>query len=56
MKRVGVLFGMENTFPGALVAKINEMNAGVIAENVQVGVTVMADPTKYLERGYAYRT
>ena len=47
MKRVGILFGMENTFPGALVAKINEMNTGVIAENVQVGVTVMADPTKY---------
>jgi glutathione synthase/RimK-type ligase-like ATP-grasp enzyme len=47
MKRVGVLFGMENTFPGALVARINEMNAGVIAENVQVGVTTMAEPTKY---------
>ena len=47
MKRVGVLFGMENTFPGALIARINEMNAGVIAENVQVGITTMAEQTKY---------
>jgi glutathione synthase/RimK-type ligase-like ATP-grasp enzyme len=38
---------MENTFPGALVARINEMNAGVIAENVQVGTTTMAEPTRY---------
>lgn len=47
MKRVGILFGMEDTFPGAVVAKINEMNAGVIAEFVEVGVTTMADPVKY---------
>jgi len=47
MKKVGILFGMENTFPGALVAKINEMNAGVIAEFVDLGATRMADPTKY---------
>jgi len=47
MKKVGILFGMENTFPGALVAKINEMNAGVIAEFVDVGASRMADPTKY---------
>jgi glutathione synthase/RimK-type ligase-like ATP-grasp enzyme len=47
MKRVGILYGMENTFPGALVTRINEMNAGVIAESVQIGVTRMAEPTKY---------
>jgi len=47
MKKVGILFGMENTFPGALVAKINELNAGVIAEFVDLGTTTMADPTKY---------
>jgi glutathione synthase/RimK-type ligase-like ATP-grasp enzyme len=47
MKRVGVLFGMENTFPPALVERINQMNAGVVAEFVQVGATVMAEPMKY---------
>ena len=49
MKKVGILFGMENTFPGALVAKINEMNAGVIAEFVDVGASRMADPAKYVD-------
>ena len=26
MKKIGVLYGMENTFPGALVDKINSRN------------------------------
>ena len=47
MKRVGFLFGMENTFPGAVVARINEMNQGVLAEFVDVGITKMAEPVKY---------
>ncbi len=47
MKRVGILFGMENTFPGALVERINAMNRGVVAEAVEVGVTFMAQPAKY---------
>jgi glutathione synthase/RimK-type ligase-like ATP-grasp enzyme len=47
MKRVGILFGMENTFPGAVVARINEMNRGVIAEFVDLGITTMAEPTNY---------
>jgi glutathione synthase/RimK-type ligase-like ATP-grasp enzyme len=47
MKHVGFLFGMENTFPGAVVAKINEMNQGVIAEFVDLGITKMAEPVKY---------
>jgi len=47
MKRVGVLFGMENTFPPALVDRINGMNAGVIAEAVQLGATTMDDSTPY---------
>jgi hypothetical protein len=38
MKKIGVLFGMENTFPGALVERINSMNLdGITAEFVQVG-------------------
>jgi glutathione synthase/RimK-type ligase-like ATP-grasp enzyme len=47
MKRVGILFGMENTFPGALVERINGMNAGVVAEFVELGATIMAEPSKY---------
>ncbi len=38
MKKIGVLFGMENTFPGALVDRINAMEIdGIQAEFVHVG-------------------
>jgi glutathione synthase/RimK-type ligase-like ATP-grasp enzyme len=37
-RRIAIVFGMENTFPGALVAKINGMNVpGVTAEYLQLG-------------------
>ena len=48
MKKIGVLFGMENTFPGALVEKINEMKLSEIqAEFVHVGGVEMAAPSGY---------
>ena len=38
MKKIGVLFGMENSFPGALVERINSLNVdGISAEFVQTG-------------------
>jgi hypothetical protein len=48
MKKIGVLFGMENTFPGALVERINSMELeDVRAEFVQVGAVTMAEPSGY---------
>jgi hypothetical protein len=48
MKRIGVLFGMENTFPGALVDRINSFDLpDVRAEFVQLGGVAMTDPTRY---------
>ncbi|HEV2576541.1 MAG TPA: hypothetical protein VGU25_04965 [Acidobacteriaceae bacterium] len=48
MKKIGVLFGMENTFPGALVERINSMELDDIrAEFVQVGGVKEADPSGY---------
>src|SRR6266511_4013329 len=48
MKYIGVLFGMENTFPGALVERINSMRTpGVQAEFVEIGIVRMAEPCKY---------
>ena len=35
--KIGILVGMENTFPPALIEKINGMNAGVTAEYIKVG-------------------
>ena len=48
MKTIGVLFGMENTFPGALVERINSLNVeGIRAEFCEVGGVKMAEPSKY---------
>src|SRR5688572_31399304 len=48
MKRIGVLFGMENTFPGALVERINSRAIrDVEAEVVQLGGVKMAEPSRY---------
>jgi hypothetical protein len=43
---IGVLFGMEETFPPALVDRINAMDApGVSAEFVNIGAIRMDEPT-----------
>jgi hypothetical protein len=48
MKTIGVLFGQENTFPGALVERINSMELdGIRAEFVQLGGVTMAEPSGY---------
>ncbi|MBA3269993.1 MAG: hypothetical protein H0T71_05730 [Acidobacteria bacterium] len=48
MKRIGVLFGMENTFPGALVDRINGFQMPeVSAEFVELGGVKMADRSRY---------
>jgi hypothetical protein len=47
-KKIGILFGMENTFPPALVEKINAMKVDdVTADFVQVGGVRMDEPQKY---------
>jgi hypothetical protein len=48
MKKIGVLFGMENTFPGALVDRINSFDMPEVhAEFVQLGGVKMAESSRY---------
>jgi glutathione synthase/RimK-type ligase-like ATP-grasp enzyme len=48
VKKIGILFGMENTFPPALVEKINSMKVeGVTAEFVRMGAVKMAESSGY---------
>src|SRR5580704_6078666 len=48
MARIGVLYGMEESFPPALVDRINSMGAaGVHAEHLKVGGVRMAVPSGY---------
>ncbi|MFN7928570.1 MAG: hypothetical protein U0Y68_11590 [Blastocatellia bacterium] len=45
--KIGILVGMENTFPPALIEKINSMNAGVTAEYVKTGGVHAEDGSPY---------
>ena len=48
MRKIGIIFGMENTFPPALVDRINSMKVeDVTAEFVKVGGIKMAEPSGY---------
>ncbi len=48
MKKIGIIFGMENTFPPALVERINSQRLpGIEAEFVRVGEVRMAEPSPY---------
>ena len=48
MNKIGVMFGRENTFPWALIEKINGAGVkNVQAEPVQVGGVKMAEPSGY---------
>jgi glutathione synthase/RimK-type ligase-like ATP-grasp enzyme len=44
---IGVLRGRENSFPEALIAKVNGMGRGVTAEFVQLGGTKLNEPVRY---------
>lgn len=45
--KIGILVGMENTFPPALIEKINSMNAGVTAEYLKTGGVRAEDGSEY---------
>jgi len=48
MKKIGILFGMENSFPGALVEHINARNVdGIQAEFVQTSAVHLDEPAPY---------
>jgi glutathione synthase/RimK-type ligase-like ATP-grasp enzyme len=48
LKKIGIIYGMENSFPGALVDCINARGvAGVVAEHVKIGGIRMAEPSGY---------
>jgi len=48
MKRIGILFGMENSFPGALVEHINARNLdGIEAEFVEIGAVRLDQAPPY---------
>jgi predicted flap endonuclease-1-like 5' DNA nuclease len=48
MKKIGILFGQENTFPWAFIERINEKKIpGVIAEAVSIDKVIQGDASDY---------
>jgi len=48
MKKIGVLFGKERSFPTALIEKINSMNvSGIVAEAVKIDKVMQGEATEY---------
>jgi hypothetical protein len=48
MKKIGILFGRERTFPHALIERINALNElGVSAEAVDINKVAQGEPTSY---------
>lgn len=51
MKKIGILFGQENTFPQAFIDRVNhkarEMNLEISAEAVQIDKVIQGEPLKY---------
>ncbi len=48
MRKIGILYGMETTFPSALVDRINSKAIpGVLAEHMKIGAIKMAEPCPY---------
>ena len=48
MKKIGILFGQERSFPMAFIEKINSKNIdGIMAEPVRIDKVVQGDPGDY---------
>lgn len=48
MKKIGILFGQENTFPQAFIDRVNEKKVkGIVAEAVSIDMVEQAKPTDY---------
>lgn len=48
MPKIGILYGMENTFPSACVERINDRReSGIVAESIRVGGVKVAESSEY---------
>ncbi len=48
MKKIGILFGQENTFPQAFIDRVNEKKeSGLVAEAVHIDKVMQGEPTEY---------
>lgn len=46
-KKIGILFGQENTFPQAFIERVNQKQTEFKAEAVSIGMVSQGEPTEY---------
>ncbi|MBC8152231.1 MAG: hypothetical protein H7Z72_04910 [Bacteroidetes bacterium] len=46
-KKIGILFGQENTFPQAFIERVNQKQSEFLAEAVSIGMVSQSQPTAY---------
>ena len=49
MKKIGILYGQENSFPPAFVERVNQKGGGhgIMAEPVRIDKVIQGEPTGY---------
>jgi glutathione synthase/RimK-type ligase-like ATP-grasp enzyme len=48
MKKIGILFGMEDTFPQAFIERVNQKaEKGIVAEPVRIDKVIQNEPNEY---------
>ncbi|MEP6749457.1 MAG: hypothetical protein ABJB86_17100, partial [Bacteroidota bacterium] len=48
MKKIGILFGQERSFPTAFIERVNSKNVnGITAEAVRIDKVMQGEPTEY---------
>ena len=48
MKKIGILYGKERSFPDALIERVNSKNVkDIVAEPVKIDKVVQGEPTQY---------
>ena len=48
MKKIGILFGKERSFPNAFIERVNSKGVeGIVAEPVRIDKVIQGEPTGY---------
>jgi hypothetical protein len=56
MKKIGILFGMEDTFPQAFIDRVNSKRKDIIAEAVSIDMVVQNKDGDYGDYRPDFRT
>ena len=47
MKKIGILYGKERSFPDAFIARVNQKDTGIVAESIRIDKVVQGESSGY---------